>query len=367
MGQAGAVRASLETFLGQVAGKRWRWLPRALLRRLVRDGQAPLRVGADRLQMTLRFLDLPEPLRRVVTDPRRRPVYREDKEGHIPMDPNALLVITAHAYVKATKDLALLDRHLGTLRRLLEWYEPFIDGRDGLVDHEARFSNWADNMPKEGKVLYTNVCYARALFCLSEIEAMAGNAQRARDLRGRFVRVRESINQKFWNGRYYDDWLKPAGKWHFSTDGNVLAILWDVADPARSRQVLRHMDRAAVDQSVPCRATDRLLPDLGYSLSIRLGRMEDYHQSCWPWLGIATAAARAKVGQVDRAVDLLSRVAGVVARDGDFLELYDAKTGAAYERKGLIGSYRAARGFTWSAGMYLWAYQQLGLDATVSR
>jgi glycogen debranching enzyme len=361
MGQSAAVRTSLETFLGQLSKRDLHWLPRALQRNLVREGQAPLRVGADRLQMTLRFLKLPEPLRRALVSEKRRPVYREDKEGHIPMDPNALVVITAHAYIKSTGDRSMLQRHLRDLERLVAWYQPFVDGRDGLVDHEARYANWADNMPKQGKVLYTNVCYARALSCLSELEALAGDAPRARDYRERFGRVKESINRSFWNGRYYDDWLKPAGR-HLSTDGNVLAILWDIADPARSRQVLDSMDRAAVDSPVPCRATDRLLPRLPYSLSIRLGKMQDYHQSCWPWLGIASAAARAKVGQRQRALDELARVAGAVVRDGDFLELYDARTGAPYERQSPLGRYEAARGFTWSAGMYLWACQQLGVQ-----
>ena len=44
------------------------------------------------------------------------------------------------------------------------------------------------------------------------------------------------INEKFWNGQYFSDWIhKGKVNNYFSTDGNLLAILWGIADKKQSK------------------------------------------------------------------------------------------------------------------------------------
>jgi glycogen debranching enzyme len=345
LGKVDIVRANLESFLGGV-----------------RDGQVPLRIGARRLEMAVRFARLPPPVMNALFARSRGPVYREDKEQNLPLDSNALQVISAYEYVKATGDRGFLAKHLGQLQRVVDWYASFVDGSQ-LVAREPRFGNWADNMPKRGKVLYTNVCYARSLYCLSELMAMAGDATRSASYRRLYDTARASINAQFWNGSYYRDWLAPEGRGHFSTDGNLLAVLWGVADRGRGVRILRTLDRQRLDRVVPCPSTDRFVPGLRYTPAITLGDIEDYHNgACWTWLGCVDAVARKKLGQDRSARRVLGRISALVDRDHDFLEVYE-RDARPYRRTG----YKTDGSFAWSAGLFVWASHELGLDGTCAR
>jgi glycogen debranching enzyme len=340
LGRYDTVRANLESFLGGV-----------------RDGQVPLRIGARRLEMAVRFVRLPTAVMNTLFSRARGPVYREDKEQNLPLDSNALQVISAYEYVKATNDRRFLGKHLGQLQRVVDWYTPFVD-RSQLIASEPRFGNWADNMPKHGKVLYTNVCYARALYCLSELLAMAGDATKSARYRQLYDTTRASINAQFWNGSTYRDWLAPEGRSHFSTDGNLLAVVWGVADQRRGASILRYLDRQKLDRVVPCPSTDRFVPGLRYTPAMTLGNIEDYHNgACWTWLGCVDAVARKKLGQDTRARDVLGRIASLVDRDRDFLEVYE-RDARPYRRAG----YKTDGSFAWSAGLFVWASHELGLD-----
>lgn len=93
--------------------------------------------------------------------------------------------------------------------------------------HEGIFANWADVIVKTGTVLYTNVLYAEALKNFSEICALSNKSDLSEAYKQKYILLKEKINGDFWNGDYYIDWINEGKKYnYFSTDGNILAMLY---------------------------------------------------------------------------------------------------------------------------------------------
>lgn len=260
------------------------------------------------------------------------------------------------------------ERLRGSIERALGWLlcqeHP---GHFLLQQNEA--SDWADVMPRSGYVLYTNALWyhVKRVYGLARAEETKANANGlflpasgaapgprrlrllARYLRnggageGRGELYASFVNFSFWGGEG-------------DVFGNLLAVLFGLADEERAGRILRALMEAEVDRPHPVRAVcapirrgDPLWRP--YMDRHRQNGEHRYHNGgAWPFLGGVWVAALAHAGRVREAEEALDRLAKMngVGRWG-FREWFHGVTG---EPQGMPGQ-------SWNAAMFLLARHSL--------
>jgi hypothetical protein len=238
-----------------------------------------------------------------------------------------------------------------------------------LQQNEA--SDWADIMPRTGFVLYTNALWydvqrryapRGAAATRASINALLYPGERARleDRRARLL-AEEPRRRATLRGLYVS-YLNLS---HFGDEGdvvgNLLAVLYGVADKARARRVLAALRREHVAEPYPVRAVCRPIGEQSPQWRPYLARHRQnfpwqYHNGgIWPFAGGLYVTALAQAGQAQAARRALAALARAnAADDWGFNEwLY-----------GLSGAPRGMRGQSWNAASFLIACHAMARTAT---
>jgi glycogen debranching enzyme len=217
------------------------------------------------------------------------------------------------------------------VERALDWLECQEHQRFHLV-MQGEASDWADIMPRSGFVLYSNALWYRVkrLYRLAHAERThhyfnqlfhpfsAGLAE--------YRRARLLTDYVKRGARNRDLYLSFVNFSFFGEDGdvfgNLLAILFGLADGSGATRVLRALRAAKVNRPYPVRVVcdpigqdDPLWRD--YMLRHRQNLVWQYHNGgIWPFVGGFWVAALAHVGDVAGARDDLVRLARANALSG---------------------------------------------------
>ncbi len=269
------------------------------------------------------------------------------------IDSTALYVVSLTAYLRKTQDKEFAAKMFLSSKKAVEFLLTKDRNNDSLIE-ERVFANWAETVLKFGRVLYTNCCFYKALKDFSFVCEMLGK----QGLQARFERLahqtKDRINQSFWEGNYYIDWIDFRRHDFFSTDGNLLAIDFGIADKAQSQMILNkikqhRMNRIPLKTNWPLyplwRIPPTLLPLLEYN----------YHNGFnWPWLGCLNAIALHKVGWKQEAKQTLKSVASLINQNGIVHEVFDDKG------KPVNGLFlKSERPFAWNAGFFIRAVNEI--------
>jgi glycogen debranching enzyme len=272
-----------------------------------------------------------------------------------------------------------------SLERALLWLRYQDSNECGLLEvHEAM--DWADLFVNRYNVLYDNVLYAAAWRCMEQMAGALGRPARA--FREGADDVTRKINAVLWVGpeapfdwewiaRERREWLYtlrrietelverpfflPYVAFRGYADrldvlGNLLAILFGVADRAQTEKILDYIHGCGLDEPYPVRALYPVIqpgdPDWREYYRVRnLNQPHHYHNGgAWPFLGGFYVAALVKAGRLDGAADRLERLAEMnragKTREWGFNEWFH----------GLSGRPMGYDGQSWSAAMYLYAH-----------
>lgn len=227
-------------------------------------------------------------------------------------------------------------------------------------------SDWADIMPRSGFVLYSNALwyYVKRLYELPHAQetkfhfnhlfypfsSQMPDYRRLR-LLTHYVRNRAKRGELYLSFVNFSFWGKEGDVF-----GNLLAILFGLADDAPANRILHALQQASVNQ--PCPGVSVLDPIASTDPSWRLymGRHRQnlefqYHNGgAWPFIGGFWAMALAALGKPRLAEALLEELARVNAVNGwQFNEWFHGKTG---EPRGMPGQ-------SWNAAMFLLAQHAL--------
>ena len=238
-----------------------------------------------------------------------------------------------------------------------------------LQQNEA--SDWADIMPRSGFVLYTNALWYHVKRVYAVVDAQ--------DTRDRFNalfwpfdreapddrRMRlltESLRNRKKPGELYLSYVNfSAGGGEGDVFGNLLAVLFGLADEGKANRIVDELLAAGVDDPNPVRAVcDPIRPSSpqwrAYMRRHRQNAEYQYHNGgAWPFLGGFWVLALAALGRRAEAADALSRVARMNQANGwAFHEWFHGKSG---EPCGM-------RGQSWNAAVYVLAERSLE-DRTV--
>ncbi len=233
-----------------------------------------------------------------------------------------------------------------------------------LQQNEA--SDWADIMPRSGFVLYTNALWYRVKrdYELPHQDAtryhfehlfypFSNEVPEYRRLRllGHYVRNRAENRELYLSFVNFSFWGEEGDVF-----GNLLAILFGLADDRHTNRILRSLQAADVMKPYPVRVVtapiepeDPLWRD--YMARHRQNYAWQYHNGgCWPFVGGFLVLVLSMLGRSEEASEALGALARANRANGwQFNEWFHAMTGAP---SGMPGQ-------SWNAAMFLLAEESL--------
>jgi glycogen debranching enzyme len=302
------------------------------------DGQVPLRVGQS--IFLLKYLGIN------ANPPKAR--YKEDKGISVSVDNNSLLIILAERYILASKDTGFLRKHSDSLKQILAWNYLQAPDEDNLIV-EGHYAGWADSLKKRGKVLYTNVLHYQATRSYAALMAILEREEESQHYYALSVRIKAALNDHFWNGQFYVDWISEKGKEEtFSSDGNLLAMLYGVASPEQGKCIQRCLVEFQLNKGHTTGTNyPKYRPGTIYS-PFFLINLQDYHNGLeWLWLGCLDIVCKWHNGYKTEAVAQLKALSQKIVAYNGVYEVYDQ--GVPVKRL----FYRSEEFFAWSSGMFV--------------
>ena len=305
-----------------------------------RYGQLPIRVGDYFIGLKMLGINLKQ---------KPRPRYTQDKLSSYSVDQNSLAIIVAHEYLKRTGDKKFIFGNYERLKKAIGWNLSQDRDKDLLIE-EGNYAGWTDSIRKQGKVLYTNVLHSQALLCMSKICSAQKKDAESKNYLELQKKLKSQINKLFWNGRYYSDWIDRGRHDYFSTDGNLLAILYDIADRKKALSIEDCIEEFGINQP-PSKTNYPKYPLRILSLIDSLAGISDYHNGMsWLWLGCLDVICKKKLGLKGESQRLLSEIAEIIIKYNGVYEVYEPD-GNPVKRS----FYKSEHPFAWSAGMFLYA------------
>ena len=282
-----------------------------------------------------------------------RPKYLSG-HGTPSLDGQCLIVIAAIHYSFQTEDHEFLKTHWDALGKAITWTERSVkEITDGLLTQGA-FADWADSIARNGRVLYTNVIYWKALKEMSEAATHFELKDQLSFYTEKAERVASAIQQHLW---------RPALGYYAASDaldqltssGNLLAIAWGLASTDQANSIMDALILTGMSNPVPTKVAYPPYPLHLIAIENRLGGVANYHtDAAWLWIGAWHVIALARVGRTDEAHGVLSRIAEIIVRDQQVHEVYgpDGKPLSSFW-------YKSESPLSWNAGMVVYAYYVL--------
>jgi len=303
-----------------------------------------------------------------------------------------LWFILGHAFQhRKTGDVDFLRDAWPSLEKALLWLRYQDSNGCGLLEvHEA--ADWADLLANRFNILYDNVLWYAAL------RAMAEMARALDEEGGRYDEMADDVRHKIrivlWVGPENEDEWGPScpghTEWkhtlsqvdpvlvkrpfflpyiafrdfgdHCDVLGNLLAILFGVANEAQEKRILDYLHQVGIAEPYPVRVLHPVIHPgdkdwREYYRNNNLNLPEQYHNGgIWPFVGGFYVAALVKAGRLKQARRQLAKLAEVnrLGIDGEweFNEWCHGRTGLP------MGYPHQA----WSAGMYVFAHQCVALN-----
>lgn len=300
------------------------------------------------------------------------------------IDSSLLYIIGFYHDYMLSQDTGFLRSSWLSLERALLWLRYQDSNECGLLEvHEAM--DWADLFANRYNVLFDNVLYFAAWKSMGSLAQALG--LQAREYFEQAQDVRRKINTLLWVGPEQKtdyDWIRQERKeWvyprrrvetelverpfylpymgfreyadRFDTLGNLIAILFGVADRAQAGKILDYINACGLNKPFPVRAVyPPVLPGekdwRDYYRIRNLNLPHQYHNGgAWPFIGGFYVAALVQAGRMEEAKQQLDRLTEMVraGRQGEweFNEWFH----------GVSGKPMGYAGQSWSAAMYLFA------------
>ncbi len=298
-----------------------------------------------------------------------------------------LWFILGHAFqYRVSGDKKFLRDQWPILELALLWLRYQDSNGCGLLEiHEA--ADWADLLANRFNVLYDNVLWYAAL------QAMGGMSE-ALGLDGNIYKMKaddvlHKIRIVLWVGPENEDEWGPDcpghTEWKHTLSqvdpvlvkrpfflpyvafrdfgdycdvfGNLLAILFGVANPAQQKRILDYLHQVGIAEPYPVRVLHPVIHPGSkdwreYYRNNNLNLPEQYHNGgIWPFVGgfyVATLVKAGRTDEVERQLENLAKVNQLgVSDEWEFNEWCHGRTGRP------MGYPHQA----WSAGMYVFAYK----------
>jgi glycogen debranching enzyme len=301
------------------------------------------------------------------------------------VDSNLWYIVGHYVNHQMTDDTKFMRAHWPSLERALLWLRYQDSNGCGLLEvHEA--ADWADLLANRFNILYDNALWYAAL------RAMAAMAETLGEDGARYAEMAADVRHKLrivlWVGPESENEWGPTcpghTEWRHTLSqvdpvlvkrpfflpyvafrdygdycdvfGNLLAVLFGVANPAQERRILNYLHQVGVAEPYPVRVLHPVIYPGSkdwreYYRNNNLNLPDQYHNGgIWPFVGGFYVAVLVKTGRLEEARRQLEKLAEVnqlgVEEEWEFNEWCHGRTGRP------MGYPHQA----WSAGMYVYAY-----------
>ena len=283
-------------------------------------------------------------------------------------------LITVDFYNKHSEDKDLYKKLQPKIKLALNWLFCQDQNNCGLLE-QGEASDWADMMPSNGAVLYTNVLWVKVLDCYGfkneKKLALDGlntifwpqlaKPKNSDYLKKEFYRldIFKKIKKEIKVKDYYLNYIsRYSGNERFDAHGNVLAILFGVADKNKSEKIINFIIKKRINKPLSLKVLFPIIKEKDkdwrdYMKFDNLDYPEQYHNGgIWPYVGSFWSMA-IKKRKKNYAWLELERVAKEnKINDWEFNEWFHGKSGKAMGMKGQ----------SWNAGTFILAYHYLKGD-----
>ncbi len=266
---------------------------------------------------------------------------------------NPTFVMACHDYIKTSKDIKFLKENYTKIKNAIDWITKQDKDKNVLIN-EFFGANWSETALKHGEIMFTNVCYYKALVDFSALSSIIKEKTNEKKYADMAKKLKKELNRKFWNNSYYIDWIDSKKQNYFSSTGNVLAIVWGIADKKKSVKIQQFIKKNKLDK-VPMMTNYPKYPFHKIFLINSIFGMPGYHNGLsWPWIGCFDAIAKNKMGMKKQAKNELRRIAKLICDYNTSSEVYNDK-GKRVETL----FYSSEDRFSWTAGMFVFAFHEI--------
>lgn len=265
------------------------------------------------------------------------------------IDSSLWFIIGDYIYKDRYNDKKLLNESKLSISKALSWLACQDSGEIGMLA-QLPTSDWQDAFPhRYGYTINTQALYYKVL-------NLVGKKEEAKKLK---LLINADKEDGLWNREFYVSYrwknhgiYKEIGDW-FDSLGNLLAIIFDLADKDKSEKILSYIEKNKINEPYPVRV---IYPPIEEGNKY----WQDYYKDCeagipnhysnggiWGYVGGFYILALIKTGKLKKAEEELKKLS---ERDlnGNFPEWTNPIT------KEHHGSLQA-----WEAGMYILAYESL--------
>jgi glycogen debranching enzyme len=308
------------------------------------------------------------------------------------VDSNLWYIMGHYYHYTAGGDLDFLRQAWQSLEKTLLWLR-FQDSNEcGLLEvHEAM--DWADLFSNHYNVLFDNALYYAVWKAMGQMAAALGLPSESYFTTAEDVRVK--VNRLLWVGpeepkdwtwirKNRQEWLYPLQRVEtelvirpyylpymgfrdytdrFDTFGNLLAILFGVADQQKSNLILDYIHNCGINEPFPIRSVYPVVNPgekewRDYFRVRNLNQPNHYHNGgAWPFIGGFYVAALVQAGRMEEAKTQLDKLAQMnklgVRNEWEFNEWVHGTSGRpmGYAEQ------------SWSAAMYIFAHDAVANGA----
>lgn len=282
------------------------------------------------------------------------------------IDASLWWLLALNYYYKQTDDKSLNKSLKPNIVRAINWLSCQEHNGDGLL-RQTEASDWADLMPRSGKVLYTNVlwCKVKNEYKLFNTEKTIKNFNllffpfdkdlskmpKCNKTTTATIVASEKNNQCFLSFVNYLYWGQDLDIY-----ANSLAILSDLTSSKHEKNILKHILSTERLAGFPVPVSANPIKENSplwrkYMESHRQNYPYAYQNGgTWPFAACFFAMALAKITQKDEAISELEKIAHLnEANNWRWSEWFHTKTGHAH----------GMHGQSWNAGAFLLAYHYI--------
>ena len=266
------------------------------------------------------------------------------------IDSSLWFIIGHYIYKKRYRDNSLFKKYKKNIKNAFNWLT-YQDVGEDLMLEQLPTSDWQDAFPhRYGKTINTQALYYKVL-------NLVGERKKAKKLK---FNVNLAPEIKLWGISFYYAYrwknhnkYKEIGDW-FDSFGNLLAVLFDLAEKKQAEKILLYILRNRVNKPYPVRT-------IHPPITKRSDYWRDYYLDCdaknphhylnggiWPFIGGFYILALIKLKKFKQAKKELKILAESNVKGNVFPEWINPID-------------RRTHGFfqAWSAGTYILAYESL--------
>lgn len=273
------------------------------------------------------------------------------------IDSSLWFVIGHYRYREMYKDDSLFKKYKIKIKKTAVWLS-YQDVAENKTLEQLPTTDWQDAFPhRYGSTINTQALWFRVLKLMNKNK----DAGKLRQI------VNKNKDDGLWNKNFYLPWRwKNHGKYHelgewFDSLGNLLAIIFDLADRKQSLKILSYIKKKKIDEPYPVKA---IFPAIkpgskdwqDYFLDAESGKPWHYlNGGIWTYIGGFYVCSLVKMKKYSEAKKQLQKLAEAnMKNNGNFPEWFHGLTGKIGKTEAGVESYQG-----WNAGMYVVAYESV--------